>query len=86
MLKDPSSSSDEEGKFHTSLSRSEKIHSGTYCPIPKGWSNRRVQDEFGASDYMVRRAKQLVRQKGILSTPDLCHGHPLSPETSELVS
>jgi len=34
---------------------------------------------------MIRRAKELVRQKGILSTPDLCHGHPLSSETSELV-
>jgi hypothetical protein len=34
---------------------------------------------------MVRRAKELVRQKGILSRPDMCHGHPLSSETSELV-
>ena len=91
MLKDPSSSSDEEGtmlrqlkeKFHTSSSRSEKIQVLTVLPM--GWSIRRVQDEFEASDYMVRRAKELVRQKGILSTPDLCHGHPLSSATTELV-
>ena len=91
MLKDPCSSSNEEGtmlrqlkeKFHTSSSRSEKIQVLTVLPM--GWSIRRVQDEFEASDYMVRRAKELVRQKGILSTPDLCHGHPLSSATTELV-
>jgi hypothetical protein len=34
---------------------------------------------------MVRRAKELVRRKGILSTPDFAMVHPLSSETSELV-
>ena len=29
--------------------------------------------------------QELVRHKGILSTPDLFHGHPLSSETSDLV-
>ena len=91
MLNDPGSSSDEEGtmlrqlkeKFNTSSSRSERIQVLTV--LPKGWSIRRVQEEFGASDYMVRGAKELVRQKGILSTPDSYHGHPLSSETCELV-
>ncbi len=53
--------------------------------LPKSWSVRRVCEEFGASDYMVRKAKELVKQKGILSTPDLNKGDPLSSEICELV-
>ena len=38
--------------------------------LPRSWSIRRVQDEFGASNYMVRKTKDLVKKKGILSTPN----------------
>jgi len=46
-------------KFHTFSSQSEIIQVLTV--LPNSWSICRVQDEFGASDYMVRRAKELVR-------------------------
>ena len=44
---------------------------------------RRIQAEFGVSDYMVRRARKLVQQKGILSTPNLKPGHSIAAETCE---
>ena len=37
--------------------------------LSRSWSIRQVQEEFGASNYMVRKVKELVKQKGILSTP-----------------
>ena len=43
---------------------------------------RRIQAEFGASDYMVR---ELVKQNGILSSPNLKPGHSIAAETCESV-
>ena len=34
---------------------------------------------------MARKAKQLVKEKGVLSSPDLRPGHTISQETSDLV-
>ena len=63
-------------KFHGTTERSEKVQVLTV--LPKSWSIRKVQDEFRASNYMVRTAKQLVKQKGILSSPNLKQGHSLT--------
>ena len=71
-------------KFETTASRSEKVQLLTV--LPKSWSVRKIQSEFGASNYMARKAKQLVREKGILATPNPKSGHPLSPETTDLVT
>lgn len=38
--------------------------------LPMSWSIDRIQEEFGASNYIARKAKQLVREHGILATPD----------------
>ena len=54
--------------------RSEKVQILTVLP-------RR----FGASNYMVCKAKELVKLKGILSTPNPRHGHALAVETTDLV-
>ena len=70
-------------KFHTTAERSEKVRVLTV--LPKSWSMRRIQAEFGASDYMVRRARELVKQKGILSTRNLKPGHSIAAETCESV-
>lgn len=70
-------------KFHTTAERSEKVRVLTV--LPKSWSMRRIQAEFGPSDYMVRRARELVKQKGILSTPNLKPGHSIAAETCESV-
>ena len=61
-------------KFST-VKRSEKIQILTV--LPKSWSIRRVQEEFGVSDFMARKAKQLVREKGVMSTPNPIPGHSL---------
>ena len=45
----------------------------------------RIQAEFGASDYMVRKTRELIKQKGILSTPNLKPGHSIAAETCESV-
>ena len=70
-------------KFHTAAERSEMVRVLTV--LPKSWSMRRIQAEFGASDYMVRRARELVIQNGILSSPNLKPGHSIAAETCESV-
>ena len=70
-------------KFHGTTERSEKVQVLTV--LPKSWSIRKVQDEFRASNYMVRTAKQLVKQKGILSSPNLKQGHSLTTEVVTLI-
>ena len=70
-------------KFQGTSERSEKVQILTV--LPRSWSIRQVQEEFGASNYMARKAKELVKQKGILSTPNPRHGHALAVETNDLV-
>ena len=65
-------------KFST-VGRSEKIQILTV--LPKSWSIRRVQEEFGVSDFMARKAKLLVREKGVLSTTNPIPGHSLPQKT-----
>ena len=54
--------------------------------LPKSWSIRKVQKEFGASNFMARKAKQLVEEIGILSTPDPKPGCMLPQSTVDLVT
>ena len=70
-------------RFHSTTERSEKVQILTV--LPQSWSIRRVQGEFGASDYMIRKAKDLVKEKGILSTPNPKLGNPLAQHKTELV-
>ena len=70
-------------KFSTTTERSVKVQILTILPM--SWSIEKVQTEFGASNFMVRKAKQLVKEKGILSSPDPQPGHSLVKETVNLV-
>ena len=70
-------------KFENATKRSDKVLVLTV--LPKSWTIRKVQEEFGASNYMVRKAKELVKEKGILSTPNPKPGHALPAETTDLV-
>ena len=70
-------------KFQATNQRSEKVQILTV--LPRSWSSQKVEQEFGVSNYMARKAKELVKQKGILSTPNPIHGHTLTVETSDLV-
>ena len=69
-------------KFESATKRSEVL---VLTVLPKSWTIRKVQEEFGASNYMVRKAKELVKEKGVLSTPNPKPGHTLPAETIDLV-
>ena len=60
-------------KFKSSKRRSEIL-----TVLPRSWSTKKIQSEFEASNYMVRKAKKLVEDKGILSTPSQKAGRTLS--------
>ena len=55
-------------KFLSCSKTSEKILVLTI--LPKSWSIRKIEHEFQATSYMVRKAKKLVEEKGILSSPN----------------
>ena len=55
-------------KFHSTTSRSERMRVLTV--LPQSWSTRKVAKVFGVSRYLVTKAKQLVAEKGILSSPN----------------
>ena len=92
MLRDESSDeSDDEGeiikqlkeRFHATTKKSEKVQILTI--LPKSWPVRKIQSEFGTSNYMARKAKDLVKEKGVLATPNPKLGHLLAPKTADLV-
>lgn len=66
-------------KFQSTKDRSLKVQILTL--LPKSWSVRKVQKEFEATNYMVRKAKKLVKENGILSTPNPKPGKNLSQDT-----
>lgn len=53
--------------------------------LPKTWSIRKMQEEFGATYYMARKSKCLVEEQGILATPNPRPGKTLSDSTIENV-
>jgi len=63
-------------KFNSCTTKNEKVQVLTV--LPKSWSVTRVQQEFGASNYMIRKAKKLVKDHGILSLPTQKAGRTLS--------
>ena len=38
--------------------------------VPETWSRKKVADYFGVTDHVVRRSRQLKKDKGILEDPD----------------
>jgi len=70
-------------KFNSCCKMSEKVQVLTV--LPKSWSQKRIEQEFRATNYMVRKAKKLVEDKGILSTPDQKAGKTLSMNTVDVV-
>ena len=53
--------------------------------LPKSWSVKKIQQEFGVSTYMAQKSKKLVKEKGVLSLPDQKPGPSLLPETVDIV-
>lgn len=48
--------------------------------LPENWTRRQIMEEFKAPDFQVRQAKNLLRQKGILSTTNQRPGKNLPTE------
>ena len=52
-------------KFHETEEKSVKVQILTLLPM--SWSIKRIENEFKACNYMVRKAKGLVKSGGILT-------------------
>lgn len=66
-----------------SVGRSKQIQILTLAP--PSWSKEKIMAEFNVSEYLVRQARKLKKEKGILSIPDPRKGKLLSEETIKLV-
>ena len=70
-------------KFQVTKKRSEQVQVLTV--LPKSWSVKKIQQEFGVSEYLARQSKKLVEERGILSLPGPLHGPSLPSETVNTV-
>ena len=70
-------------KLQTCNTRREKIQVLTLAP--NSWSRKKVAEEFNASDYAVRQARILLKEKGLMALPEPRKGKKLSDTTVELV-
>ena len=50
--------------------------------VPEKWSIKKVMEEFGVTEYMVRQARSLKAEKGILAVPNKYQGKKLSEEVA----
>jgi hypothetical protein len=70
-------------KFNNSTKRGEQTQILTI--LPQSWSVRKIEKEFGASNYMARKARKLVKAKGLLSTANPKPGKIMKDDTVKLV-
>ena len=70
-------------KFRETKRRSEQVQVLTV--LPKSWSVKKVQQEFGVSEYLARQSKKLVEERGILSLPGPSRRPSLPTETVVVV-
>ena len=70
-------------KFNESTKKSEELQVLTV--LPQSWALQRINEKFGATKNMARKAKELVVSKGVLSTPNSWPGKTLSDRTVQLV-
>ena len=52
---------------------------------PEGWSIRRTCQEFEVSEHLVRKARKLQCEKGILAKPDAKKGHQIPQNVKDKV-
>lgn len=70
--------------FSNTTSRTKKLMILT-C-LPESWGIRKIMREFNAPNYMVRQSKKLLKEKGILETPNSKPGKNLSTEIVNTVT
>ena len=71
-------------KFQSTSERSIRVQILTI--LPRSWSIRKIETEFGVSNFMAQTAKKLVREKSILSTPNLKPSHSITQTKVDLIS
>ena len=54
-------------------------------PASLNWSRKKIKDTFQVSDYSVRQAQSLFKEKGFLAEPEPKRGKKLKPEVITLV-
>ena len=67
-------------KFHETQEKSIKVQ--IFTLLPMNWSIKKIENEFKAFNYMVRKVKTLG---GILSIPNPNYGHILCDDTIVMV-
>lgn len=70
-------------KFHSTSDKSLKMQILT--TLPQSWTSIQIETEFGVSNFIARKVKKLVKEKGIMSSPDPRPGKTLDLATVELV-
>lgn len=53
--------------------------------LPKSWTCKKIEDEFGVSNRMARKVKALVKENGILATPNSKPGKVLSNSVTQQI-
>lgn len=70
-------------KLNITNTKREKIQILTLAPT--SWSRKKICQEFNVSEYTARKAKELVRDKGILALPEPRQGNVLDENVITLV-
>lgn len=70
-------------KLETPITRSQKIQLLTLAPV--SWSRKKVSEEFKVSEYTVRKARELLKEKGVIALPEPRKGKVLEQATVDLV-
>ena len=70
-------------KLEGELTFAEKVQLMTLAPA--SWSRKEVSDYFDVSEYTVREARTLIREKGIIAVPDARKGRTLAEEIRKSV-
>ena len=79
----------EEGKTHhqlhcdSQLPRQEKLRLLTL--VPDTWTIKQTSEEFGVSNRLVKQARQLKKEKGVLGEPESKKGRTLDIATIQRV-
>ena len=53
--------------------------------LPKSWTVKKIQEEFGVTKHTAQRSKKIVEEQGVLSLPRPKAGHSLVVETVDVV-
>ncbi|KAK3928964.1 Protein translocase subunit, partial [Frankliniella fusca] len=72
-----------EAMNNKSLSRAKKMQ--IISLLPDSWGVKRIQKEFNVSKALIRKAKKLTTEQGLMPDPPLRSGRPVPNETKDKV-